>query len=74
MSKDLSRTYFETRAHLSAFSTFSLSATSGEAFLSPLRHQGRFSNCLLLVVWQLVVGELVVGELVVWQLVVGEAT
>ena len=89
MSKDLSRTYFELmkRAHLSAFSTFSLSATSVEAFLSPLRHQGGFSNCLLLlaccwggsllfvvrepVVWQLIVWLLFVGEVVVWQLVVG---
>ena len=76
------------RAHLSAFSTFSLSATSAEAFLSPLRHQGGFSNCLaaccwggsfLFVVgepdvWQLIVWLLVVGEVVVWQLVVGEAT
>jgi len=78
VSKDLSRTYFEAGAHLSAFSTFSLSATSAEAFLSPLRHQGGFSNCLLFVVgepvvWQLIVWLLVVGEVVVWQLVVGEA-
>ena len=69
---------------------FFLSVTSAEAFLSPLRHQGGFSNCLLLfaccwggsllfvvrepVVWQLIVWLLVVGEVAVWQLVVGEAT